>query len=93
MEMPRRMNTHCPHCNSHNEHELEKVRRGRESGMKFGSRKQRRALKGIGNSGKYSRAPAGDKPTKKTHLKYICQGCGKTHMREGWRAGRLTFQD
>jgi large subunit ribosomal protein L44e len=37
--------------------------------------------------------PGGDKPTKKTHLKYICSDCGKAHMREGWRAGRLTFQE
>jgi len=35
----------------------------------------------------------GDKPTKKTHLKYRCGDCGKAHMRKGWRAGRPTFQE
>jgi large subunit ribosomal protein L44e len=37
--------------------------------------------------------PGGDKPTKKTNLTYRCTECGKAHIREGWRAGRLEFQD
>ena len=93
MEMPRRMNTYCPHCNAHYEHEVEKVRSGRQTGMKWAARQQKRGTATIGNSGKFSKVPGGDKPTKKTHLKYRCSDCGKAHMREGWRAGRLTFQE
>ncbi|PSP85752.1 hypothetical protein BRC78_07510 [Halobacteriales archaeon QH_8_68_33] len=63
MEMPRRFNTYCPHCNEHNEHEVEKVRGGRSSGMT------------------------------KVDLRYRCAECGKAHLREGWRAGRLELQD
>jgi large subunit ribosomal protein L44e len=92
MEMPRRFNTYCPHCNEHHEHEVEKVRTGRETGMKWINRQQERAA-GIGNDGKFSEVPGGDKPTKKTDLKYRCSECGKAHLREGWRAGRLTFQE
>jgi large subunit ribosomal protein L44e len=92
MEMPRRMNTYCPHCNEHYEHEVEKVRSGRETGMKWIDR-QRERNSGIGNDGKFSKVPGGDKPTKKTQLKYRCGECGKAHQREGWRAGRLTFQE
>jgi large subunit ribosomal protein L44e len=94
MQMPRRFNTYCPHCNEHNEHEVEKVRSGRSSGMThIGGRQADRNSKGIGNSGKFSKVPGGDKPTKKTNLKYRCSDCGKAHLREGWRAGRLEFQD
>lgn len=94
MEMPRRFNTYCPHCNQHHEHEVEKVRTGRASGTKHISGRQRdRARATIGNAGKFSKVPAGNKPTKKTDLKYRCNECGKAHLREGWRAGRLEFQE
>jgi large subunit ribosomal protein L44e len=94
MEMPRRFNTYCPHCNEHEQHEVEKVRGGRASGMtKVQARQRRRQTSSIGNSGKFSAVPGGDKPTKKTQLKYRCSECGKAHQREGWRAGRLEFQE
>ncbi|WP_135533326.1 MULTISPECIES: 50S ribosomal protein L44e [Halostella] len=93
MEMPRRFNTYCPHCNEHNEHEVEKVRGGRSTGMKWDDRKQKEGEKGIGNRGRFSKVPGGDKPTKKTDLKYRCGDCGQAHLREGWRAGRLELTD
>ena len=93
MQIPRRFNTYCPHCNAHHEHEVEKVRTGRQTGMKWIDRQRERAIGTIGNSGKFSKVAGGDKPTKKTHLKYRCSDCGAAHMREGWRAGRLEFQE
>ncbi|WP_330632670.1 50S ribosomal protein L44e [Halocatena halophila] len=94
MQMPRRFRTHCPHCNLHTEHEVEKVRSGRSSGMtEVQGRQRKRQKSGIGNSGKFSKVPAGNKPTKKTNLTYRCSECGKAHLREGWRAGRLEFQE
>ena len=93
MQMPRRFNTYCPHCKAHEEHEVQKVRTGRSTGMKWDQRKQREGSKGIGNRGRFSKVPGGDKPTKKTDLKYLCSECGKAHLREGWRAGRLEFQE
>ncbi len=92
MEMPRRFNTYCPHCDGHHEHEVQDVRTGRQTGMKWSERQRQRAT-GIGNDGKFSKVPVGDKPTKKTQLLYRCSGCGKGHQREGWRTGRLVFQD
>ena len=93
MQMPRRFNTYCPHCKGHYEVEVQKVRQGRQTHMKWNYRQQQRQTSTIGNSGKFSKVPAGEKPTKKTHLKYRCSNCGKAHMREGWRAGRLEFQE
>ncbi|PSQ21740.1 50S ribosomal protein L44e [Halobacteriales archaeon QS_9_67_17] len=87
MQMPRRFNTYCPHCHTHHEHEVEKVRTGRTSGMTHEQRKTRRGRSVIGNAGRFSKVPGGDKPTKKTDLKYRCSECGKAHLREGWRAG------
>ncbi|WP_435345530.1 50S ribosomal protein L44e [Haloarchaeobius sp. HRN-SO-5] len=93
MQMPRRFNTYCPHCKEHQEHEVEKVRTGRSTGMKKDQRKQREGKKVIGNAGRFSKVPGGDKPTKKTDLKYRCGECGKAHLRPGWRAGRLELQE
>ena len=93
MEMPRRFNTYCPHCNAHHEHEVEKVRGGRPSGMTKVDGRQSERQSGIGNDGKFSKVPGGDKPTKKTDLTYRCTDCGKAHRREGWSAGRLEFQE
>lgn len=94
MQIPRRINTYCPHCNAHHEHEIENVRRGQSSGMKaIGDRQRARAISGIGNSGKFSKVPSGEKPTKKTNFTYRCTDCGRAHLREGWRAGRVEFQD
>jgi large subunit ribosomal protein L44e len=92
MKMPRRFNTHCPHCNAHHEHEVERVQRGRETGMKWIDR-QRDRNSGIGNDGKFSKVPGGNKPTKKTNLIYRCSECGKAHGREGWRAGKLELEE
>jgi large subunit ribosomal protein L44e len=92
--MPRRFRSYCPNCDGHHELEVEKVRAGRPSGMtKVQGRQRERQRATIGNSGKFSKVPAGDKPTKKTNLVYRCSNCGKAHMREGWRAGRLEFQE
>jgi large subunit ribosomal protein L44e len=95
MEMPRRFNTYCPHCDEHNQHEVEKVRTGQPSGMtQVDGRQAERARSGYGNSGKFSSVPATPfKTTPKTNLKYRCSECGRAHLREGWRAGRLELQD
>ncbi|CQH51763.1 50S ribosomal protein L42e [Halobacterium hubeiense] len=93
MEMPRRFNSYCPHCDEHNQIEVEKVRTGRSSGMKWDARRTKRANASIGNHGRFSKVPVGNKPTKKTDLKYRCNECGNAHLREGWRTGRLTLQD
>ncbi|MDZ7850863.1 MAG: 50S ribosomal protein L44e [Halodesulfurarchaeum sp.] len=93
MQMPRRINTYCPHCDTHTQHEVEKVRRGRETGMKWADRQEKRGKSTIGNAGKFSKVPGGDKPTKKTDLKYRCSECGNAHLREGWRAGKLELTE
>lgn len=94
MQIPRRFNTYCPHCHEHHEHEVNEVRQGSSSGMKkVNDRQRKRRASGIGNGGKFSKVPSGEKPTKKTNLTYRCLECGRAHIREGWRAGRIEFQE
>ncbi|PSP76929.1 50S ribosomal protein L44e [Halobacteriales archaeon QS_1_68_20] len=92
MQIPRRFNTYCPHCKGHHKVEVERVRTGRSTGMKWSDRQQERNT-GIGNDGKFSKVPVGKKPSQKTNLKYRCSNCGKAHLREGTRTGRLELQE
>ncbi|RZN62601.1 50S ribosomal protein L44e [Methanonatronarchaeum sp. AMET6-2] len=90
MKMPRRIRTHCPFCNSHEEHEIEKVRKGKPSEMKWGQRQFRRVTSGYRG---YPRPlPVGDKPTKKVDLRYRCTECNKSHTREGFRTSKLELE-
>lgn len=88
MKMPKKIRTHCPYCNKHTEHIVERVKKGQPSGLNWIVRQKRRRS-GIGNSGKFSKVPGGDKPTKKVNLRFKCTVCNKSHSREGFRVSRF----
>ncbi|MCK5660837.1 MAG: 50S ribosomal protein L44e [Methanosarcinales archaeon] len=85
MNMPKRFRTHCPSCNKHTEHVVERVKKGKASSLTRITRQKKRQT-GIGNSGKFSKVPGGDKPTKRVHLRYRCSVCKKAHQRKCFRA-------
>lgn len=86
--MPKQFKAHCPFCNKHTQHTVEKVRRGQASSMTRIERQKKRT-KGIGNAGKFSKVPGGDKPTKRVNLRYRCDTCKKAHNRKCFRASRF----
>ncbi|MDI6886126.1 MAG: 50S ribosomal protein L44e [archaeon] len=88
MKMPKRLRTYCPFCGKHTVHEVEKVKRGRPSSLNWIVRQKKRRS-GIGNTGKFSKVPGGDKPTKKVSLRYKCMECKKMHQRKGFRVSKL----
>ncbi|HIH69051.1 50S ribosomal protein L44e [Methermicoccus shengliensis] len=88
MKMPKIINTHCPSCRRHTEHTVEKVKKGQPSPFTRIVRQKQRQ-QGIGNAGKFSKVPGGDKPTKRVYLRYRCKECGKAHQREGFRVKRF----
>ena len=51
--------------------------------------RQKKRQSGIGNSGKFSKVPGGDKPTKKVNLRYRCTECSKAHVRKCFRASKF----
>jgi len=55
--------------------------------------RQKRRQKGIGNSGKFSKVPGGDKPTKRIWLRYRCTACKKAHQRPCFRAKKFEFKE
>jgi len=89
MKMPKKIRTFCPYCKKHSVHEIEKVKKGRASSLSWIARQKKRKKSGIGNSGKFSKVPGGDKPTKKVFLKYTCTECKRSHTREGFRVSRF----
>ena len=92
MKFPKKMRTYCPFCKTHTEHKIEKAKKGKESSMTHITRQKKRRT-GIGNSGKFSKVPGGDKPTKRVRLKYHCTKCGKSHQRPGFRTKRFEFNE
>ncbi|HJH32271.1 MAG TPA: 50S ribosomal protein L44e [Methanosarcinaceae archaeon] len=92
MKIPKRFRTHCPSCKKHTEHIAERVKKGKASSMTRIARQKKRQT-GIGNSGKFSKVPGGDKPTKRVALKYRCTVCNKSHQRPCFRAKKFDFKE
>lgn len=88
MKMPNKFRTHCPYCKKHTIHKVERVKRGRASSITRIERQKRRSY-GIGNRGKFSKVPGGDKPTKRVNLRYRCNVCHKAHTRKCFRASKF----
>lgn len=92
MKMPKQVRIYCPFCKKHTLHDVDKVKKGRASSLNWIVRQKKRRS-GIGNSGKFSKIPGGDKPTKKVFLKYKCVECKKEHQRAGFRVSKLELVD
>ncbi|NIA03415.1 MAG: 50S ribosomal protein L44e [Nitrospirae bacterium] len=92
MKMPNKFRTHCPFCKAHTEHTVERVKKGKASSMTRITR-QRKRQTGIGNAGKFSKVPGGDKPTKKVALRYRCNKCKKAYQKKCFRAGKFEFKE
>jgi len=92
MKIPKRFKTHCPFCKKHTEHMAERVKKGRASTLTRITRQKNRQT-GIGNSGKFSKVPSGEKPTKRIALKYKCLECNKAHQRPCFRAKKFEFKE
>ena len=92
MKIPKRFRTHCPFCKKHTEHIAERVKKGKPSTMTHIARQKKRQS-GIGNSGKFSKVPGGDKPTKRVALKYRCTVSNKSHQRPCFRAKKFDFKE
>lgn len=92
MKMPKTIKTYCPFCKKHTDIELERVKKGKASSLTMIARQKKRQT-GIGNAGKFSKVPGGDKPTKKISLKYRCTVCKKAHQRPGFRAKKFEFTE
>lgn len=92
MKMPVKFRTYCPFCRKHELHEVEKVKKGRASGLNWINRqKARRGA--VGNLGKFSKVPGGDKPTKKINVRYRCTVCKKAHLRAGFRLKKFELTE
>jgi large subunit ribosomal protein L44e len=69
-----------------------KVKKGKVRHFNWIDRqKGRRSM--VGNMGKFSKVPGGDKPTKKINVRYRCTVCGKAHLRPGFRIGKFELTE
>lgn len=91
MKHPKQVRTHCKYCNKHTVHKVERVKKGKASSMNWIDRQKARRGK-VGNLGKFSKVPGGDKPTKRVNIRYKCTECNKTEHRPTWRAKRFEME-
>lgn len=92
MKMPKEVRKFCPECGKHTIHKIRKEKGGARNrrALAWTERQKKRRKTGYGNKGKFSKAPAGEKPTKKVDLRYECKECGKEHIiGKGFRVKRL----
>jgi len=92
MKMPVKFNTYCPFCRKHEMHEVERVKKGKSRGLHWIDRQKARRGK-VGNMGKFSKVPGGDKPTKKINVRYRCLKCKKAHLRPGFRVSKFELTE
>jgi large subunit ribosomal protein L44e len=92
MKMPVKFKTYCPFCRNHQTHEVEKVKKSKTTGLHWIDRQKARRST-VGNMGKFSKVPGGDKPTKKINVRYRCSVCGKAHLRKGFRTGKFELTE
>lgn len=92
MKIPKEMKKYCPNCNKHTVHSVRREKAGARDrrSLAWTERQKKRTRSGYGNAGKFSKAPAGEKPTKKVDLRYKCKECGKEQIiGKGFRVKRL----
>ncbi|MCQ8894468.1 MAG: 50S ribosomal protein L44e [Methanolinea sp.] len=92
MKMPQKFRTYCPFCRAHQTHEVEKVKKSKTTGLHWIDRQKARRST-VGNMGKFSKVPGGDKPTKRINVRYRCSTCGKAHLRPAFRAGKFELKE
>ena len=93
MKMPKKLNAYCPFCKKHTPQTVERVRKGRESSLNHIRRQRYLRANGIGNQGKFSKVPGGDKPTKRINVRYRCATCHKAHLRPGFRIAKFELTE
>ncbi|MEM0381169.1 MAG: 50S ribosomal protein L44e [Nitrososphaerota archaeon] len=88
MKIPSKVNSYCPKCNAHTEHQVALYKKGPERGLAIGARRHERELKGYGGQ-KYPIQRNKAKTTDKKTLLLTCSKCGRKSMREGIRLRKL----
>ena len=76
MKMPVKFKTYCPFCRNHQTHEVEKVKKSKTTGLHWIDRQKGRRGK-VGNMGKFSKVPGGDKPTRRSMSGTVVPFVGK----------------
>ena len=88
MKRPRKIQRYCPSCKKHTTQEVERVKKRKASELKAGQRRFRRKTAGI--HGFPRPKPDGrEKPTRRVHLRFVCQTCKKMNDAPGLRAKKF----
>ena len=90
MNVPKKINTYCPKCNTHTEHSVSLYKAGKRRTLAIGARRHEREKKGYGGQG-WPLQKKFAKTSKKQALKLKCAKCGYTLQRGGKRSRKITI--
>jgi len=88
MKVPKTLNTYCPKCRKHTEHDISPYKRGRDRALAEGNRRYARKNEGYGGQ-RDPRQRKTAKTTKKQTLMLKCKTCGRVGQRMGIRLRKL----
>ncbi|MFW9897216.1 MAG: 50S ribosomal protein L44e [Candidatus Thorarchaeota archaeon] len=92
MKYPRTTNRYCPHCRSHQIHNVSLYKKGKERALNAGRRRVERKKKGYGSFPKeifHKNA----KINKRSTPVLECTECGKKQYAKSYRVKRLELQE
>ncbi|MCL5788622.1 MAG: 50S ribosomal protein L44e [Candidatus Marsarchaeota archaeon] len=84
MKIPKALNTFCPKCKTHTQHQVSIYKAGKRRALAWGELRHAAENMGYGGSKKPIQRRLA-KVTKKTSLKLKCSKCGYTLQRRGIR--------
>ena len=88
MIIPKTMNTYCPKCRIHTEHDTSLYKRGRDRSLAEGNRRYVRKKKGYGGQPRSVQRKM-SKTTKKQTLMLKCKVCNRFNQRKGIRLRKV----
>lgn len=95
MKFPKTVRKYCPYCKKYTEHRVRRVKVGARNRrpLAWTERQKKRAIKGHGGSGRFSKPPAQKKPTQKVDLRYQCMECKREHIiGKGFRVKKFELE-
>ena len=88
MKIAKVLNTYCPKCKTHSQHDVSLYKKGKDRALAEGVRRHEREKHGYGGQ-KWPELKRKAKTTKKQLLKLKCKKCGYLVFRLGIRLSRL----
>lgn len=91
MKFPKKIRTHCPHCNKHTDHKSHSESKKTARSQSWGQRQYKRVASGYGGQPR-PKQKSFAKTTKRSNIVLECMECGKKQVRTGSRSKKMSIE-